>query len=280
MKKLLPLIIGILVALALYAKVGWWGFLVLFPWIGLALTGALLLAASLPPERKGVARRLAILIILPALLLFVPIVNNENFQIEGVILLILIGYFSKGVIHYAIAKVFGPLVWGRGFCGWACWTAAVLEWLPVEKGAPIPAKYKNFRFLSLALSVALPLILVFALAYDVRTHYLYKREMLWMFAGNLVYYLTAIPLAFALRDRRAFCKVACPVALVMKVPASFSLIRRRPTGNACLRCGRCTAACPMDIDVMACISQGKPIKDTECILCHECTAACPAGAIK
>jgi polyferredoxin len=280
MKRLLPLIIGILIAAALYKTVGWWGFLILFPWIGLALTAALFLAAALPPGRQGIARRLALLIILPALLLFVPVANNENFQLEGVVLLILAGYFSKGVIHYAVAKVFGPLVWGRGFCGWACWTAAVLEWLPVHKGAPIPAKYKNFRYLSLALSVLLPLALVFALAYDVRGDYLNRQELLWMLAGNLVYYLAAIPLAFLFRDRRAFCKVACPVALVMKVPASFSLIRRRPTGNACLRCGRCTAACPMDVDVMAFISQGRAVNDTECILCRECAAACPAGAIK
>jgi len=75
--------------------------------------------------------------VLPALLLFVPVVSNENLQLEGIVLLILIGYFSKGIIHYEIAKVFGPLIWGRAFCGWACWTAAVLEWLPVEKAGKI-----------------------------------------------------------------------------------------------------------------------------------------------
>jgi len=70
--------------------------------------------------------------ILPCLLLFIPIINNENFQLEGVVLIVMVGLFSKGFIHYAIAKIFGPLIWGRGFCGWACWTAAILDWLPIR----------------------------------------------------------------------------------------------------------------------------------------------------
>ncbi|MBI5589024.1 MAG: 4Fe-4S binding protein [Deltaproteobacteria bacterium] len=27
---------------------------------------------------------------------------------------------------------------GRGFCGWACWIAAILDWLPVKKGGSFP----------------------------------------------------------------------------------------------------------------------------------------------
>ncbi|GHU22756.1 hypothetical protein FACS1894172_05180 [Spirochaetia bacterium] len=37
------------------------------------------------------------------------------------------GIFTRVLIHYAIAKIFGPLIWGRGYCGWACYTAALLE---------------------------------------------------------------------------------------------------------------------------------------------------------
>jgi len=44
------------------------------------------------------------------LLLFVPIYNCENFQLEGVVLIVLAGS-SEGFIHYMIAKLFGPLIW-------------------------------------------------------------------------------------------------------------------------------------------------------------------------
>jgi len=267
MKIFIPFIIGIIVAATLFLTVGWWGFLVIFPWMGFSISLGAYLLITLPQKKKSIARRITILMILPALLLFVPIVNNENFQLEGVVLLLAIGYFLKGVIHYAVAKVFGPLIWGRGFCGWACWTAAILEWLPIKKTGKIPDELKRIRYITFAITIIFPLILVFFLNYDVRADYLYKREMLWMFLGNGVYYLVAIPLAFIFQDRRAFCKIACPVSVVMKVPAKVSKIRISPSGKECIKCSKCSENCPMDIDVMSYISRGEKVKDTECILC-------------
>lgn len=156
----LPFVIGLAVAAILYFTVGWWGFWIVFPWIGFSISLGTYLMAKLPRKKRSAGRRVAILMILPALLLFVPIANNENFQLEGVVLLLLAGYFSKGVIHYMVAKVFGPLIWGRGFCGWACWTAAVLDWLPLKKTGRIPPELKRIRYLTFALSVSLPVVLV------------------------------------------------------------------------------------------------------------------------
>ncbi len=275
----IPTIIGLIIATSLYLSVGWWGFWIVFPWIGLAISIGIYLLIKLPPQKAGLGRRVALILILPVLLLFVPIFNNESFQLEGVVLLLSIGFFSKGVIHYAVAKVFGPIIWGRGFCGWACWTAAVLEWLPVKKEGRIKPGLKKLRYLTLGISILFPLILIFFLNYDVRSEYLSYREMAWMFLGNGIYYLIGIPLAFILKDRRAFCKVACPVSLVMKLPSKVRLINIGPSGKDCIRCGKCNEKCPMDIDVMSYISQGKKITDTECILCVECALNCPVGAI-
>ncbi|MBC9786130.1 4Fe-4S binding protein [Heliobacterium chlorum] len=279
MATFIPFFIALLVTSILYKTVGWWGFLVIFPWIGASISLGRHLQGKLPKGQKDMGRRISILLISPVFLLFLPIFNKENLQLEGIVFLLLVGYFSKGVIHYAIAKVFGPLIWGRGFCGWACWTAAVLDWLPVKKEGRIPDSIKNFRIVPLVISIMLPLMLVFVFSYDVRRDYLYKQEMLWMIAGNAVYYVLGIPLAFWLKDRRAFCKVACPVSLIMKIPASVSLARVKPTKNKCVQCGQCNKNCPMDVDVMGYISQGEKVRDTECILCLECSRVCPVKAI-
>jgi polyferredoxin len=276
----IPFLIGVGVAALLYITVGWWGFLAIFPWIGFSISFGIFIRRKLPSARKNIGRRISLLMILPMLLFFVPIVNHENFQLEGVALLICAGFLGKGVIHLAVAKVFGPLVWGRGFCGWACWTAAVLEWLPIQKKGTIPRSLKSIRYAALALSLALPLVLVFFLNFDVWHHYLYRKEMLWMFTGNAVYYAIAIPLAFIMNDRRAFCKIVCPVSLVMKVPARLSAIKIAPTGKECTECGACNKRCPMDIDVMSYVKAGKKVSNTECILCDECRFACPAEAIR
>lgn len=117
------------------------------------------------------------------------------------------------------------------------------------------------------------------LSYDVEKNYLYKTEMIWMLASNALYYLIAISLAFGLKDRRAFCKLICPVALIMKVPASVSKIKIKPSGSKCIKCGQCNKVCPMDVDVMSYISRGVKVSDTECVLCAECKNTCPANAI-
>jgi ferredoxin-type protein NapH len=280
MTVLIPFLIGCGVAGLLYFTVGWWGFLAIFPWIGFSISLGVFIQRGLPAKRKNLGRRISLLMILPMLLFFVPIVNHENFQLEGVVLLILAGFLGKGVIHLAVAKVFGPLIWGRGFCGWACWTAAVLEWLPIKKAAAVPKRLKNFRWLALALSLLLPVGLIFFLNFDVWHHYLYRQEMTWMFVGNGIYYAVAVPLAFALKDRRAFCKIVCPVSLVMKAPARLAAIKMQPSGEECTECGACNQRCPMDIDVMAYIKAGKKVTSTECILCDECRFACPQKAIK
>ena len=48
-------------------------------------------------------------------------------QIEGFLYYLFTGVFEAATIHYAIAKIFGPLLFGRGWCGYACWTAMVLD---------------------------------------------------------------------------------------------------------------------------------------------------------
>jgi len=65
----------------------------------------------------------------------------------------------------------------------------------------------------------------------------------------------------------------------MKGPSQFALIKIKPSGKKCIECGKCSAACPMDIDVMDYIKNGKKITSTECILCNTCNHVCPVKAI-
>jgi len=240
MKKYLPLIIGLCVAAILDTVLNWWVFWIIFPWIGFSISVGMFIKSKLKGKKQILGRKVAILMVLPCLLLFVPIINRENFQLEGIALIVMIGFFGKGFIHYAIAKIFGPLIWGRGFCGWACWTAAVLDWLPInKKSVPVLPQLKHLRFLTFAISILIPAYLVFVLNFDVRSNYINHQEMIWMFVGNGVYYLLAIPLAFIYSDKRFFCKYLCPVSLVMIPSTSISLIRIKPTGKECIECGAC-----------------------------------------
>jgi len=284
MKKraaIIPFLIGLTISTLLYTIFRWWGFLIIFPWIGFSISLGIFISMKLKGKKKILGRKISILMILPCLLFFVPLVNNENFQLEGVFMIVLVGFFSKGFIHYAIAKIFGPLVWRRGFCGYACWTAAILDWLPIKTyNNSIPRSYRNIRYIALIISLLIPLYLVFVLSYNPWTEYLNKQEMKWMFISNGIYYLIAIPLAFILSDKRAFCKYVCPVSLVMKPTSKIGLLKIVPNSQKeCISCSVCNNNCPMGVDVMDFMKRNLPINDTECILCNDCRNVCPTKKI-
>ncbi len=76
------------------------------------------------------ARRAAQLLVGLYMLVYLGFICGENMQIEGFWYYLFTGVFEAATIHYAVAKIFGPLLFGRGWCGYACWTAMVLDFLP------------------------------------------------------------------------------------------------------------------------------------------------------
>jgi ferredoxin-type protein NapH len=290
-RKLIPFIL--FSALSAILMFRWPGFL-FFAWIGACVSIGIYASDRYKGREKQTGRKIAILLMSPVFLLFLGFMQRENLQLEETVFYLAYfisgGIFTRVLIHYAIAKVGGPLIFGRGFCGWACWTAALLEWLPIRDNKPIPTKYQFIRYLVFIISLIMPFIMIQASydyisqhIYDLPgqfiTHYKYH-QLLFFLAGNGLYYAVAVPLAFIFRKKRAFCKIACPVSLVMKIPARYSVIKKGPTGETCTQCSACNRSCPMDVDVMGYISNGRRVGSTECILCNTCVHVCPVGAIR
>jgi polyferredoxin len=292
-KHFIPLFIGLFIGFLLRFIVSWWGFLIIFPWIGGWITIGSLLAINRKGKAKDFGRRISILMIAPVFLIFLGAMQRENLQIEETVFYTLLfftsGIFTRVLIHYTVAKILGPFIWGRGFCGWACWTAAILEWLPVKENNPVPVKYTRIRYLVFFFSILIPVLFVL-LGYDWLSNHVYEDgktiltgkpgALIWFLAGNGIYYLAGILLAFKFKKKRAFCKIACPVSLVMKAQTTIALIKKRPTGKECISCKVCNLNCPMDVDVMSYISAGKSIRSSECILCGKCVNVCSQKAIR
>ena len=283
-KVVAPLLIGLLVALLSYLYTGWPGFWLIFPWIGGCITLADYLSGQKPQINRSDSRRVVIVMIAPLFLVFLGYFQHENLQLEETVFYLSAGVFSRVLIHYAVAKIFGPLLWGRGFCGWACWTAAVLEWLPIGENRKLPSRLGLLRIPVFILSIVAPLGFIWS-GYDYMNEHIVEKlgkegQFAWFLIGNAIYYIVAVAMAFYFKKKRAFCKIACPVALVMKLPTKFAIIKKGPSGVKCIECGLCNKSCPMDVDVMAFIRQGSKIKSTECILCHACSSVCPVKAIR
>lgn len=206
------------------------------------------------------------------MLVFLGLICRENMQIEGLWYYLLYGVVGAGTLHYAIAKIFGPLLFGRGWCGFACWTTMILDLLPYKQNKVPRKKWGFIRYIMFALSLAIVLLLFW---FDMADAY----TMFILFVvGNLFYYVVGIALAILLKDNRAFCKYICPITVFLKPMSYYSLLRIKCDEEKCIRCRKCLRTCPMDVEVN---NNSRSRKNaTECILCQQCTKVCPTKALK
>ena len=218
------------------------------------------------------ARRIAQFLVGAYMLVYLGLMCNENMQIEGFWYYLFTGVFEAATIHYAVAKIFGPLIFGRGWCGFACWTAMILDLLPYKIPQQPRKKWGWIRYLTFVLSFIFVSGLFLAQVKNM------EQIMFWLFLiGNSLYYIVGIFLAFALKDNRAFCKYICPITVFLKPASYFSLLRIKCDKSKCVSCGKCKKVCPMNVDVTD--NSRKRKNGTECILCFECKKVCPKNAL-
>lgn len=264
-----------------------WGYLasgymqpiIMFGYIGTSLGIGLGLYAILPKKDKPSGRRLTLFLVGLFLVGFAIFMGQENIQIEGAIFGLLTGVVQMGVIHYMIAKIVGPLLFGRMWCGWACWTVMLLDLLPFKRpSGRLPRQFGWIRYLHLGLSLGIVLILIYVVGF--REGAAGSIAVTWFIAGNVLYYAVGIVLAYTLKDNRAFCKYVCPVSVPLKVTSRFSLIKIGGEDARCNDCDACVKLCPMDIRIPEYLHRNQRVLSTECSLCQTCITVCPQDALK
>ncbi len=271
-KKYLPAVIMFIVfetvAVTLWLTKGNIFYLFNFSYIGCSIT----LGIYLFIKKYKHARRVVQLLVGLYMLVYLGLIRRENMQIEGFWYYLFTGVFEAATIHYAVAKIFGPLLFGRGWCGYACWTAMVLDFLPYKIPQTPRKKIGWIRYITFAVS------LIFVSALFLAHIGNLERIMFWAFViGNILYYTTGITLAYTFKDNRAFCKYICPITVFLKPMSYYSLIRIQCDKSKCVSCGKCKRVCPMNVDMTN--NSRKRLNATECILCQECVKACPKKAL-
>lgn len=82
-------------------------------------------------------------------------------------------------------------------------------------------------------------------------------------------------LLLGIARKRFWCRYICPLGGLYALAGKPALTKRTAT-DACIECGRCAEACPMD-----CISpDGRRTLNDECILCLQCQPVCPTDAVR
>lgn len=272
MKKYIPSAVMLLifeaVAVTLWLTKDNLFYLLNFSYIGICISIGLFLFQ----RGSRYFRRVVQLFVGTYMLVYLGLICNENMQIEGFWYYLFTGVFEAATIHYAVAKIFGPLMFGRGWCGYCCWTAMILDFLPFKTPRQPRRKLGWLRYVTFAAS-----LLFVAALFLLHAGHL-ERIMFWAFViGNLIYYAAGIFLAYRFQDNRAFCKYLCPITVFLKPMSYFSLIRVKCDKSKCISCGKCRRVCPMDVDVTDNARSRK--NGTECILCMECVRNCPKNAL-
>lgn len=207
------------------------------------------------------------------MLIYLGFLCRENMQIEGFWYYLFLGVFEAATIHYVVAKIAGPFVFGRGWCGYACWTAMILDLLPYKRPETGRKNLGFVRYITFSAALLFVGALFIFKAADI------ERIMFVSFiAGNIVYYAVGIGMAFAFKDNRAFCKYFCPITVFLKPASYYSLMRIKVDEKKCISCGACHRVCPMNVDMTD--NSRKRINGTECILCMKCVDSCPKNALR
>ena len=245
-------------------------FLLNFTYIGTFVS----LGLYLMQNKKPFARNISQIGVGLYMFILLGLVARENMQIEGFWFYLFTGVFQAAVIHYFVAKIGGPLLFGRGWCGYACWTAALLDLLPYKTGVgDRKGKLGIIRYILFAMS--------FCYVGSLFLLHIQNIEQIMyvsFIVGNVIYYATGVILAFVFRDNRAFCKYICPITVFLKPMSYFSLLRVKVNPNVCVSCGKCEAICPMNVTITD--NKRSRKNGTECILCLECVNSCPKSALK
>ena len=240
-----------------------------FSYIGAAIASGLVLYG----QKKKYARNAVQFAVGLYMLVYLGVLCRENMQIEGFWYYLFLGVFEAAVIHYVIAKILGPLLFGRGWCGYACWTAMVLDLLPFKTPSAPRRRWGFVRYFVFGASLIFVSLLFIIQVPD-------KGEIMWQsfIIGNIIYYAVGVALAYKCRDNRAFCKYICPITLFLKPMSYFSIFRIKVDEKKCISCGKCERVCPMDVKVPS--NSRKKENATECILCMKCVEVCPKNALK
>ena len=204
------------------------------------------------------------------------------------------GEFQVGLYALGSLGVMGALL-GRFSCGWFCPFGLVQELLYKIPGPKlrIPHLLGYLKYIVLALTVfILPFFVLDAFGYGeqwfckwicpagtleaglplVAANAAVRSGIGLLFSWKVV--LLVLFVSWMIVSMRPFCRTVCPLGAILGLFNRVSFLRLKVDRSTCDSCGRCSQACPVDLDVP------KQPNSPDCIRCLKCVKACPESCIR
>jgi ferredoxin-type protein NapH len=198
---------------------------------------------------------------------------------------------SQGIVNGSLVMFFllflSSLFLGRAFCGWVCPGSGLNELCSFATKKRVPGgKFRRAKYAISGIWLS-AIALLFIAAGGVHSIDIFYgtgsttliQEVI-MFVGVIA---IIVPAAFLIGPR-SNCQYICWLAPIMIAGAAVRNKFRWPAlhleadTEQCEECGKCSIACPMNLDVMNHVLEGN-LYDRDCILCGSCIQACPQEVI-
>ncbi|HWP22122.1 MAG TPA: 4Fe-4S binding protein [Candidatus Cryosericum sp.] len=215
--------------------------------------------------------------------------------LESMLSVVAVGTFLKKIVIGTFV-LFGTtvalaLVLRRSFCGQLCAFGGLQEFFGklgaklFQKRPVMPKKLdkvlRYLKYVVLAVTVAMAWITgeLWITPYDPFNALGHLADFNALITSYLVGFIVLIiTLLGSLVYDRFFCKYLCPAGALYGLIGQASPYAVRVDAKSCIHCGKCSRACPMNLDVMN--AKNGRVSSPECINCNECVNVCPVeGAI-
>ena len=184
-----------------------------------------------------------------------------------------------GNYYMLIAVILATILFRRVFCGYICPIGIISTFLKNTAGffkikqIQVPSKLDKLlmcvRYVVLALVLVLTAKLVTLVFRSVSPCIIIASSEEEI--EKSTYIAGAITLIASILICMPFCRWFCPFAIVQNIFSKFGLAKIHRDTSTCVDCGKCAAACPMNIEV----DKVESVNSAECISCFECIEACP-----
>jgi ferredoxin-type protein NapH len=199
------------------------------------------------------------------------------------------GIISGSVVMFLVLLVTGTF-FGRSFCSWLCPAGCIQEQTAKVRTAKVSVKKIAWvKFVVWGGWLAMLLFFLFrsggikAVEFGFGT----KMGMSTTSLPSLIAFSIVVLIFFLFSliiGRRAACHTLCWIAPFMIIGGKLGYALKLPGlhlsshSERCVDCGRCTAACPMSLNVEQLV-KGGTITDSNCILCGGCIETCKKDVI-
>lgn len=169
---------------------------------------------------------------------------------------------------------------GKTWCGWLCHLGGLQDFLfraNSRKWLASDKSQKIISYVQIGLLAALIVQLIITRSIVWIKYDPFKVAFNFISANTTGYVLVVLLLVSSVLVYRPFCRIACPVGLILGWVTKIPGARKLSISSSCVNCKSCVKSCKQQS--VAVIQNKVMVNTQDCILCGDCIESCKKNSI-